>query len=121
MRKKSLQPLNRGKKAIETRVKSIVLMNIKQIFHKFSKKLRGEHELSEDVLYKLISSLENTREDELSCSEFFALADEYAEVSLRGKDADKLRPLFRHHMEMCQECEEEYEALIQVLERATAN
>lgn len=121
MHRKSLRPLNKGKKAIETHVKVKALMNIKQIFHKFSRKLRGEHELSEQLLHRLISQLENTCEDELSCGEVFALADEYAEVSLRGKAADKLMPLLRHHLDMCQECEEEYEALLLVLEGAATN
>lgn len=121
MHRKSWQPLNKGKKAVETHVKVKALMNIKQIFHKFSRKLRGEPELPEQLLHRLISQLENTCEDELSCDEIFALVDEYAEVNLSGKDADKLMPLLRHHLDMCRECGEEYEALLRVLEGAATN
>ena len=82
-------------------------MNIKQIFHKLTRKLRGELELPDQMIYKLISRLENTREDELSCDEVFALVDEYAEASQRGEDIANLKPLIRHHLDMCKECGEE--------------
>ena len=99
----------------------MVLMNFKKFFHKLTGKLRGEPELPDQIIHRLISRLENTRADELSCDEVFALVDEYAEASQGGADVGKLTPLLRHHLEMCQECEEEYEALIQVLEGMGAN
>jgi len=92
-------------------------MNMKKFLHKFIRMLNGKKlELSDQTVHRLISRLENTRADELSCGEVFTLVDEYAEASLRGEDVDKLMSLLRHHLDMCQECEEEYEALIQVLE-----
>jgi hypothetical protein len=78
--------------------------------------LRGEPELSDAALYRLVSRLEATREDELSCDEVFALVDDYAEACQRGKDVAHLKPLIRRHLDMCRECEEEYEALLRVLE-----
>ncbi len=96
-------------------------MNIKQIFLKLTRKLRGEPEFPDQVIYRLISRLENTREDELSCDEVFALVDEYVEASQRGEDVGNLKPLLRHHLDMCQECGEEYEALLKVLEGTISN
>ena len=46
---------------------------------------------------------------------------EYAEASQRGEDVDNLKPLIRHHLEMCKECDEEYQALLRVLEGTKAN
>ena len=91
-------------------------MKLKQFFRKLIRKLHGEPEFSEQYLHRLMTRLENTREDELSCDEVFALVDEFAEASQRGENVNSLKPLLRHHLDMCRECDEEYEALLQVLE-----
>jgi len=91
-------------------------MKIKQYFRKLTRKLRREPEFPDQMVHRLISRLENTRADELSCDEVFALVDEYAEASQRGEDVGNLKPLLRHHLDMCRECDEEYQALLQVLE-----
>ena len=92
-------------------------MKLKQSFLNLIRKLRGEPaEFPDQMVHRLISRLVNTREDELSCDEVFALVDEFAEASQRGEDVDSIKPLLRHHLDMCRECDEEYEALLQVLE-----
>lgn len=96
-------------------------MNIKQFLQKIFKMPNGQPDFTDQMVHRLISRLENTRPDELSCGEVFALVDEYAEASQRGEDVKVLMPLLRHHLDMCQECEEEYEALIQVLEGTATN
>lgn len=118
MYKKSLQPLRKGKKAIKTDVITMALMNIdfKQFFRKFSRRLRGEPELSDGLVTNLMHRLLITHEEELSCDEVFALVDEYAEASQRGEDVASLKPIIRQHLDMCRECEEEYQALLRVLE-----
>lgn len=89
-------------------------MKIKHLFRKFTKK--RTHVFPDSMVHRLLSRLENTHEEELSCDEVFALVDVYAEAYSRGEDVDKLMPLLRHHLDMCKECEEEYQALVQVLE-----
>lgn len=116
MHRKSSRLLRAGKNLLKTHVNTVAFMKIKQLFQRLSNKLRGEPELPDKVVRRLISRLENTREDELSCDEVFALVDVYAEASKRGEAVEKLMPLLRHHLDMCQECKEEYEALIRVLE-----
>ncbi|MFZ5912256.1 MAG: hypothetical protein ACOYYU_19795 [Chloroflexota bacterium] len=91
-------------------------MNIKNFIQKQLRRWRNEPELSEQALIRLLSSLEHTHDEELSCDEVFALVDEYAEASQRGEDVAHLKPLLRRHLELCRECEEEYQALLQVLE-----
>ena len=91
-------------------------MKIKQFFRKLTRKLRQEPEFPDQMVHRLISRLENSRADELSCDEVFALVDEYAEASQRGEDVGNLKPLLRHHLDMCRECDEEYQALLRVLE-----
>ncbi|NUM43154.1 MAG: hypothetical protein HUU38_00495 [Anaerolineales bacterium] len=64
----------------------------------------------------LLQSLPHTREVELTCDEVFALLDEYADRAQRGENVAQLMPLVEHHLMMCPECREEYEALVRVLQ-----
>lgn len=63
----------------------------------------------------LLQSLPHTHEVELTCDEVFALLDEYAERAHRGENVAQLMPLVAHHLMMCPECQEEYEALMRIL------
>lgn len=92
-------------------------MNIKHFFTKITKQLRGEPEFADALVENLARRLQNTHKEELSCDEVFALVDEYAEASQRGENVASLKPLIRHHLDMCRECDEEYQALLRVLEQ----
>ena len=116
MRRKSLQPLKVGKNVHNLHVKTMALMNIKQFFRKLTGKPDGQSKLPDQIVHNLIKRLVITRDEELSCDEVFALVDEYAEASQRGEDVASLKPLIRHHLDMCKECDEEYQALLRVLE-----
>ncbi|HLE90234.1 MAG TPA: hypothetical protein VI753_03720 [Anaerolineales bacterium] len=59
--------------------------------------------------------LEGVREEEIPCSEIYAKLDEYVEREVSKKDAAQLMPLIREHLDVCPECCEEYEALLNVL------
>ena len=96
-------------------------MKMKQFFNKVIRRLHGEPEFPEKVVVDLMHRLQNTHEEELSCDEVFALVDEYAEASQRGEDVASLKPLIRRHLDMCRECDEEYQALLQVLEGTHTN
>lgn len=69
------------------------------------------------VMEKVLTMLSETREEELTCDEVFALLDQFAELAARGEDVSKLMPLVQHHLDMCADCMEEYK----VLERIIAN
>jgi hypothetical protein len=70
-----------------------------------------------NIMQRLLLMLSNTREEELDCGEVHQVIDVYAEVAANGEDAAKLLPMVKHHLEMCQCCEEEYEALLRILEQ----
>jgi hypothetical protein len=53
--------------------------------------------------------------NELDCEQVFAALDRYAEIEVRHEDAAKLMPLVREHLNMCTDCCDEYEALLDVL------
>jgi hypothetical protein len=116
MHKKFLQLLRKGKKAIEMLVKTMAPMNIKLFFRKVSRRLRGDPEVDGALVTDIMQRLQKTYDEELTCDEVFALVDEYAEASQRGEDVAGLKPLIRRHLDMCRECDEEYQALLHVLE-----
>lgn len=63
----------------------------------------------------IMRQLEATQPVELSCDEILRLMDECAEAALRGGDVSVLMPLFQHHLDMCGDCREEFEALLKIL------
>ncbi len=64
---------------------------------------------------RLLKKLESTEEVEYSCEEAYALLDVYAEMTLRGEDPTVLMPLVKHHLDTCDNCREEFEALLNAL------
>ena len=52
---------------------------------------------------------------ELDCEQVFDALDKYAEIEVHHEDAAQLMPLVREHLNMCQGCCDEYEALLDVL------
>jgi hypothetical protein len=99
----------------------MALMKMKYFFKNVIRRLRGEPEFPEKAVVDLMHRLQITHEEELSCDEVFALVDEYAEANQRGEDVAILKPLIRQHLDMCRECEEEYQALLSVLEGTQTN
>ncbi len=96
-----------------------------QIYHFFRRLFnRGETSraknggLPPEALAALIKQLEHTQEVELSCDEVLALLDQFAEAHVRGEDAARLLPLVQHHLDMCADCREEFEALLRILQMA---
>jgi hypothetical protein len=102
-------------------------MNKENLFTKIIKKLQSFRQTlglkpasqqNGDVMAKLFHMLENTDETELSCDEVYAIIDQYAELEERGEDAARILPMVRKHLDNCCDCQEEYEALSQILAAA---
>ena len=62
-----------------------------------------------------MTHLHNTSAEEYSCDEAFDVLDTYAEMIARGEDPSELMPLVKLHLEMCDNCREEFEALLSML------
>ncbi len=73
------------------------------------------------VLIGLLQKLVHTREDELDCQQVYEVIDVYAEMAAQGEDVSDALPLVKHHLEMCKDCTEEYEVLMEVLEASESN
>ena len=91
-------------------------MKVQDLLQRVRDLFRQKPEVPRPLVEWLIRSLENTAEEELSCDEVFALLDQYAESHMRGEDAARLMPMLKQHLDICHECCEEYDALLEVLE-----
>ncbi len=91
-------------------------MNIKNFFQQIKHIFQPQVELQDEVIVKFLRILEDVRAEEMSCDDMFNRLDEFVEAEVRSQDAEKLMPLIREHLDMCHECDEEYEALLDVLE-----
>jgi len=88
------------------------------------KSKRGNHlqknvdELPDAAVAGFLRLLESVRVQDMPCSEVFTRLDEYVERELRDHEAATLMPLLREHFDVCQDCREEYEALLRALEQS---
>jgi hypothetical protein len=71
--------------------------------------------LDSTAIQQLVIALKHTKNEEMDCAEVYNLIDQFVELTLQGEDTQKLLPLVHHHLEMCRDCREEYEALKDIL------
>lgn len=91
---------------------------IKQLF--LSTASNPKSSSMEDKMVGLVKMVAITEDEELSCDEVFELLDQYAEMALRGEDVSAFMPQVKHHLDLCGECNEEYEALLKMLQALPA-
>lgn len=94
-------------------------MKLRAVIQKIKSSFHPQEELSNEAVVSFLRVLESVREEEASCDEVYAKIDEYVEKEVDKKDAAQLMPLIREHLDMCSECCEEYEALLDVLEKTS--
>jgi hypothetical protein len=92
-------------------------MNIKELIQRIRKSFAPKEELPDEVVIGFLRVLEKVREEDASCSEIYSRLDEYVENEVHGEDVAHIMPLVQEHLDMCSECCEEYEALLDVLEK----
>jgi len=97
-------------------------MNIQDIIKRIRQSLGLQKELPNEAVLGMLRVLEEVPEgEEISCSELYAKLDEYVEREVDKKDAAYLMPLIREHLDICPDCCEEYEALLDVLSKSSEN
>lgn len=72
-------------------------------------------QLDDQLLKGMVESIFSTRPDEFSCSECFEHVDQFAEMTLAGKNAAEALPLVKDHLDRCGDCREEFEALLEAI------
>lgn len=72
--------------------------------------------LDKHNLKRIIDVALHTQEEEIGCTECFEHMDRYAEMLRAGKDPAQVLPLVDDHLQRCQNCREEFEILLTVLD-----
>jgi hypothetical protein len=94
-------------------------MNLRAIIQKIKSSFNHREEIPNEAVLGFLRVLESVREEDCSCDEIYTKIDEYVEREVDKKDAAQLMPLIREHLDLCQECCEEYDALIHILEKTS--
>jgi hypothetical protein len=68
-----------------------------------------------DLLKSMVRGIVATRSDEIGCDECFEQVDRFAEMVLEGRNAAEALPLVEDHLKRCDDCREEFEALLTAL------
>lgn len=92
-------------------------MNLKDIIRSVRNRISPREELSNEAVLGFLRVLENIDKEEVTCDELFDQLDEYVEREANVHDAAHLMPLIREHLDVCPDCCEEYEALLDVIEK----
>ena len=71
--------------------------------------------LSREQIDTLIKTVSLTRSNELTCDECLKDLAVFAESSLAGKSIPEMLQAIEHHLTVCEECKEEYQALLTAL------
>lgn len=96
-------------------------MNIQELIQRLRNALSPRDELSNEAVKGFLRVLEQVRQEELSCSEIDAKLDEYVELEIKKEDAAHIMPFIREHLDLCSDCCDEYEALLDVVEKSSEN
>ena len=91
-------------------------MNLRDLIKKVRNSISPQEQLSNEAVLGFLRVLENVDKEEISCDELYTKLDEYVDRQIDKKDADRIMPLMREHLNICPECCEEYEALLHVIE-----
>ena len=96
-------------------------MKIQDIIKQIRVSLGLQKELSNEAVLGILRVLDEVPVEEISCADLYTKLDEYVDREVGKKDAAYLMPVIREHLDMCPECCEEYEALLDVLSKTSKN
>ena len=94
-------------------------MSARDVIQTIQDKFRRKEPLPDEVVEGFLRVLEKVGADDMNCDEVFEQLDEYVEKEVDGKDAERLMPLLREHLDMCSHCCDEYEALMKIIEKSS--
>jgi len=72
--------------------------------------------LTEKEIRELMRQVRLTKDEEIGCNDCLERAAEAAERMLSGKTVAEGVEAIEHHLEVCQDCREEFEALRKALQ-----
>ncbi len=71
--------------------------------------------IRDSELCYLVRVIARTHEHEIGCDECFEQVDRFVEIEFSGLNAAEAMPLVRDHLDVCVDCREEFEALLEAL------
>jgi hypothetical protein len=71
--------------------------------------------LDPETLKRMVRGIATTHPHEIGCEECFQQLDRFVDMKLAGKNAAEAMPLVQDHLEQCDDCREEFEALLAAL------
>lgn len=74
--------------------------------------------LSRRQIDELLKTVSLTKSDEVTCDQCLLNLAEFAERSLEGRSIPDGLQAIEHHLAICAECKEEFEALLAALKNA---
>lgn len=74
--------------------------------------------LSPEHIDKLLNTVLRVSPDGIDCDHCMGQLHAFVDRELQGKEIPEALDAVRKHLEICQECREEYEALLAALEQA---
>ncbi len=72
--------------------------------------------LSDDQIRALLQVVSRTRDHELTCDECLGELGSFAELTLEGRPVEQAYDLVQQHLQICDECREEFALLLKALE-----
>ena len=72
--------------------------------------------LSLDQIGALLHAVSRTRDRELTCDECLGELGGFAELTLEGRPIEEAYDLVQQHLQICDECREEFALLLKALE-----
>lgn len=76
--------------------------------------------IDEEHMKKLVRAIASTRDREIDCKGCFEEVDKFVELELAGKNPAEALPLVKDHLDRCQNCHEEYQALLKAVKALSA-
>ena len=70
-------------------------------------------------MQSMLQMIGKTEANEYCCDDAYDLLDLYADLADRGEDTTKLMPLVERHLELCSNCREEFEVLLEAIRAAS--
>ena len=92
-------------------------MNIKDLVNRFRTSLGMKQEIPNEAVLGFLRVLENVRAEDITCDEIYSKLDEYVENEVNKHHAAQIMPLIREHLDICPECNEEFETLLNVVKK----
>jgi hypothetical protein len=77
---------------------------------------RVEAGLSKDKLKEFVRVILSSHPDEIGCERCFEELDKFVDLVLDGRDAVQALPLVNDHLTRCNDCNEEFKALVAALQ-----